>query len=122
MNNGPSVSAGESQVAVFTRADSTSVPKVGAAATWLTILKSEDGRFESGFYQSGPEHEEYREVGYENDEFCYILTGSIVLTAADGRMDTVAPGDAVSIPKGWKGRWDSNGYTKLFVIYHCDLR
>jgi len=82
-------------------------------------MTSEDRKFETGFYQVGEEHEEYLGSGYDNDEFCYILTGSVVLTAANGRVDRIGPGDAVSIPRGWKGRWDSAGYTKLWVIYYA---
>ena len=82
-------------------------------------MRSRDRKFETGFYQVGEEHEEYLGMGYDNDEFCYILTGFVVLTAANGRVDTIGPGDSVSIPRGWKGRWDSGGYTKLWVIYYA---
>jgi uncharacterized cupin superfamily protein len=106
------------EVAVFTSSDAARVPSVGPAADVLVTMTSGDRRFETGFYQVGAEHEEYLGAGYDNDEFCYILTGSVVLTAANGRVDTIGPGDAVSIPRGWKGRWDSDGYTKLWVIYY----
>lgn len=106
-------------VAVFTVADAARFPAPGPAALQHSTMKSGDGKFETGYYQVGPEHEEYVGAGYENDEFCYILTGSVVLTAADGTVNTIGPGDAVTIPRGWKGRWDSDGYTKLWVIYHA---
>ena len=107
------------EVAVFTRLDADRPPAAGPAASVLVTMASSDRKFETGFYQVGSEHEEYRGEGYDNDEFCYILTGSVVLTAANGRVDTIGPGDAVSIPRGWKGRWDSDGYTKLWVIYYA---
>jgi uncharacterized cupin superfamily protein len=110
----------ETQVKVFTRAESENVPSARSTATVLTTLRSSDRKFETGFWQVGPEHEEYLDAGYENYEFCYILTGSVTLTAANGTVHKIGSGDAVSIPKGWKGRWDSEGYTKLWVIYYAD--
>lgn len=109
----------ETQIAVFTSADAAGFPTPGPAARQHSTMTSGDGRFETGYYQVGPEHEEYFDTGYANDEFCYILTGSVVLTAANGTVNTIRPGDAVTIPRGWKGRWDSDGYTKLWVIYHA---
>lgn len=107
------------QLAVFTAADAARRPAVGSVADIVVTMTSADRRFETGFYQVGAEHEEYVGSGYANDEFCYILTGAVVLTAADGRMAMIGPGDSVSIPRGWLGRWDSDGYTKLWVIYQA---
>jgi uncharacterized cupin superfamily protein len=86
----------------------------------MVTMTSIDRRSETGFYEVGAEHEEYIGAGYENDEFCNILTGSVVLTAANGQVNTIGPGDSVSIPRGWLGRWDSDGYTKLWVIYYAN--
>jgi uncharacterized cupin superfamily protein len=107
-----------SQIAVFTATDAIRSPAAGPAADVMVTMTSADRKFETGFYQVGAEHEEYVGAGYDNDEFCYILTGSVVLTAANGRVETLGPGDSVSIPRGWVGRWDSDGYTKLWVIYY----
>jgi uncharacterized cupin superfamily protein len=107
------------EVAVFTSSDALRSSVTGSAPDVRITMTSGDRKFETGFYQVGPEHEEYGSAGYENDEFCYILTGSVVLTAANGRVDTIGAGDAVSIPRGWQGRWDSDGYTKLWVIYYA---
>jgi len=38
-------------------------------------------------------------------------TGSVVLTAANGRVDTIGPETAVSIPRGWQGDGTADGYT-----------
>lgn len=108
------------QIAVFTAADGIRRPPAGPAADVMVTMTSADAKFETGFYQVGAEHEEYLGAGYDNDEFCYILIGSVVLTAANGRVETIGPGDSVSIPRGWLGRWDSDGYTKLWVIYYTN--
>jgi hypothetical protein len=70
-------------------------------------------------YRSGKVHYEITEP-YGVDEFFYILEGSITLTSADGTVQTMNAGDAVSIPKEWTGTWDTDGYNKVWVIYTED--
>jgi uncharacterized cupin superfamily protein len=57
---------------------------------------------------------------YRVDEFCYIISGEATLTAADGTVTKLIAGDAIQIPKGWKGKWVTSGYTKFFVSYNID--
>lgn len=108
------------QISVFAAADAGRRPPAGLTPDIVVTMTSADCKLETGFYAVGPEHEEYVGDGYENDEFCYILTGSVVVTATNGRVATIGPGDSVSIPRGWLGRWDSEGYTKLWVIYYAN--
>lgn len=54
---------------------------------------------------------------YPEDEFCYFLSGTVPLTSSDGTVIEVKAGEAVAIPKGWKGRWTTPGYTKYYVVY-----
>ncbi|MBW2541850.1 MAG: DUF861 domain-containing protein [Deltaproteobacteria bacterium] len=83
----------------------------------VTTLKSSDEKFFTGMYRSGGEREEYKDKPYGVDEFMYFLEGSVTLTSADGAVQVVNAGEAVTIPKEWKGIWESNGYTKIWVIY-----
>ena len=57
---------------------------------------------------------------YGVDEFMYFLEGSVTLTSSDGTVQTIEAGEAVTIPKEWTGIWDTNGYTKIWVIYSED--
>lgn len=85
----------------------------------ITSLKASDGRFASGMYRSG----KVRSVidkPYGVDEFMYFLEGGVTLTSADGAVITVGAGEAVTIPKEWTGVWDTEGYTKIWVIYSAD--
>ena len=83
----------------------------------VTTLTSSDKKFFTGMYKSGGEREEYKEKSYGVDEFMYFLEGSVTLTSADGAVQVINAGDAVSIPKEWMGTWESDGYTKIWVIY-----
>ena len=83
----------------------------------VTTLRSSDKKFFTGMYRSGIEREVYKEKPYGVDEFMYFLEGSVTLTSADGTVHVINAGEAVSIPKEWMGTWESDGYTKIWVIY-----
>jgi uncharacterized cupin superfamily protein len=85
----------------------------------ITSLKSSDGKFASGMYQSGKSRSEITEP-YGVDEFMYFLEGGVTLTSSDGTVTEVEAGEAVTIPKEWTGVWDTDGYTKIWVIYSED--
>jgi len=79
------------------------------------LLKSRDARFEAGLYEAGPS--DVAIASYEEDEFMLFLDGGVTLTSADGTVLEATAGEAVAIPKGWKGRWTTQGYRKYYVTY-----
>ena len=83
--------------------------------TDVALLKSRDGRFQAGLYQAGPSDQMIQ--AYPDDEFIYVLEGGIKLTSADHSVVEAKAGDSLSIPKGWKGRWTTQGYKKYYVTY-----
>lgn len=106
--------------AIFERADMLRTEHPDGHVTLdVTSLKSSDGRFASGMYRSGRVRFEIDEP-YGVDEFMYFLEGGVTLTSADGTVQTVSAGEAVTIPKEWTGVWDTDGYTKIWVIYSAD--
>lgn len=90
----------------------------GAKAASLTTLISSDKKFYTGLYRSGPVVEKHIDQDYGDDEFMYLLSGSITLKSISGKVTELKAGDAVSLPKEWRGTWHSDGYTKLWVIYN----
>ena len=85
----------------------------------VTSLLSSDGKFASGMYSSGKTRSEINEA-YGVDEFMYFLKGGVTLTSSDGTVTTINAGEAVTVPKEWTGIWDTEGYTKIWVIYSED--
>jgi uncharacterized cupin superfamily protein len=85
----------------------------------VTTLLSSDKKFASGMYKAGKSHFEATEP-YGVDEFMYFIEGSVTLTSTDGSVQTINAGEAVTIPKEWTGIWDTDGYTKIWVIYSED--
>jgi uncharacterized cupin superfamily protein len=106
---------------VFTDFESFVEQKESGDQSWRTedveAFVSSDRKFDAGIYRSGPvllvDDEEYGV-----DEFMYFLEGGVILTSIDGTKITVGPGDAVIIPKEWRGTWHTpEGYLKIYVIH-----
>jgi len=85
----------------------------------VTSLLSSDKKFASGMYKSGKVRSEINEP-YGVDEFMFFVEGSVTLTSADGSVQVINAGEAVTIPKEWTGVWETDGYTKFWVIYSED--
>ena len=85
----------------------------------ITSLKSSDGKFASGMYKSGKSHFVVDDA-YGVDEFMYFIEGGVTLTSSDGTVQEIHAGEAVTLPKEWTGTWDTDGYTKIWVIYSED--
>ena len=105
---------------IFERDDMTRTEHESGNVTLdVTTLLSSDKKFASGMYKSGKSYFEATDP-YGVDEFMYFIEGSVTLTSADGSVQTINAGEAVTIPKEWTGIWDTDGYTKIWVIYSED--
>jgi len=104
---------------IFKDPDTLITEHPGGTVLDITSLKSSDGRFASGMYQAGKSRWEITEP-YGVDEFMYFLEGGVTLTSADGTVQVIEAGEAVTIPREWTGIWETDGYTKIWVIYSED--
>ena len=93
--------------------------KDGRVTLDVTTLLSSDKKFASGMYRSGKTRLEIKEP-YGVDEFMFFLEGGVTLTSADGSVQVINAGEGVTVPKEWIGVWDTDGYTKIWVIYSED--
>ena len=93
--------------------------KDGHTTLDVTTLLASDGKFASGMYRSGKTRSEIDEP-YGVDEFMFFLEGGVTLTSSDGTVTEIGAGEGVTIPKEWTGIWDTDGYTKIWVIYSED--
>ena len=95
----------------------TAVKESGAdgPATDVLLLRSKDRKVEMGLYDAGPSEQDID--SYEDDEFMFFLAGGVTLTSADGSVLEAHAGEAVAMPKGWKGHWSTKGYKKYYVTY-----
>lgn len=83
--------------------------------TYFELGGSSDRKFATGVFKSGPGNEDF--TSYPNDEFCYFISGSSTLISADGSTVIYKAGDSAFIPKGWKGRWVTSGFSKFYATY-----
>ena len=103
--------------AIFARPDMTRTQHEDGHVTLdVTSFVSSDQKFSSGMYKSGKTRLEVTEP-YGVDEFMYFLEGSVTLTSSDGSVQTIDAGEGVTIAKEWTGIWETDGYTKIWVIY-----
>jgi len=82
----------------------------------VEVFLSKDRQFDAGMYRSGKLRAEIR-TPYGVNEYMHFLDGGVTLTSSDGTVTDVRAGDSVVIPADWTGVWDTNGYTKIYVIY-----
>ena len=114
------IAAGDMTGKIFERDDMLRTEHENGNVTLdVTSLLSSDKKFASGMYKSGKVRSEIDEA-YGVDEFMYFIEGGVTLTSSDGTVLQIKAGDAVTIPKEWTGVWDTDGYTKIWVIYSAD--
>jgi uncharacterized cupin superfamily protein len=114
------ISKADTAGAIFSRTDMAETEhKDGHVTQDVTSLLSSDKKFASGMYKSGKTRSEINEP-YGVDEFMFFLTGGVTLTSSDGTVTKINAGEGVTIPKEWTGIWDTEGYTKIWVIYSED--
>jgi uncharacterized cupin superfamily protein len=85
----------------------------------VEVFLSSDRQFDAGLYRSGRVRAEITEP-YGVNEYMHFVAGGVTLTSSDGTVTEVRAGDSVVIPADWTGVWDTEGYTKIYVIYSPD--
>jgi uncharacterized protein len=54
----------------------------------------------------------------EENEFIYILSGSLTVTPDGGKPATFGAGDSAMFPRGWRGTWDLHETVrKVYAIF-----
>ena len=95
--------------------DPVTATEEGVTTDDVEVFRSKAEDFDAGMWRSTEAHWDIESYPY--NEYIHVLEGSITLTSADGHVTEINPGDSVVIPLGWKGRWDSPGVTKIYVIH-----
>ena len=103
--------------AIYLRSDMTRVTHPNGSNTLdVTNFTSSDGKYETGMYASAASNIEINQP-WGVDEFFFVVSGSITLTSDDGSVMVIEAGETATIPKEWTGKWDTEGYSKIWVIY-----
>ena len=82
----------------------------------LTLWTGPEGSGqESGIWQctAGPSY-----WVQEENEFIYLLSGSLTVTPEGGKPATFGAGDCAMFPRGWRGTWDLHETVrKVYVVF-----
>lgn len=82
-----------------------------------TYFTDQTGQLEVGVWECTAYTSQFDE-GYPVDEFCIILSGTVVITDESGHSETFKAGDAFVIPKGLKCTWHMpESMRKYYVIF-----
>lgn len=88
--------------------------KEAAQALWT----SPDGALEIGVWEATPGR--FTADRSAAAEFCYFLQGRIVMTHRDGTRRELGAGDAIMLPRGWKGTWEITEHTRKIYAFFSD--
>lgn len=78
--------------------------------------RSADGKFAVGFWKRDPEEGEMELTEFH--EVMFIIEGEIEITASDGTVYSVGPGDLVIAPQNSRGTWKAiTPVKKMWAIY-----
>jgi hypothetical protein len=73
----------------------------------------------ASIFESTPAKTNHRARPTDGDEFVYVLSGKLILTEPNGRVQEFRPGDSLVLPMGYSGTWEMQGnYRELAVVMH----
>ncbi len=89
--------------------------------SFLELFRGHDERLTSGLWEAGAFSQQID--AYPVDEVCFLLSGQVTLTDADGHESVFTPGDGFAIRKGTPCTWTQSGpVRKVYVILEGDLQ
>jgi uncharacterized cupin superfamily protein len=116
-------SAADIAGAIFSRPTAEKKERNGHSSTDVVTFTSKDSKYQTGMYTASASKFEVKgPKGYPDNEFMLFVKGGVTLTSSDGTVTEVKTGEAVTLPKGWTGTWDTQGYTKFYVTYDPDAK
>jgi uncharacterized cupin superfamily protein len=81
----------------------------------VDLWTSPDGRVALGVWECTPGR--FTADRAASTEFCHFLSGRVEMTHSDGTVQAFGPGDAITLPQGWKGVWRVvEQVRKIYVI------
>ena len=97
-------------------ATSADIPmSVRGLTIWSAPDDSDDSGAEAGIWEctGGPSY-----WVQEENEFIYLLSGSLTVTPEGGKPATFGAGDCAMFPRGWRGTWDLHETVrKVYVLF-----
>src|ERR1700691_1271795 len=71
----------------------------------------------ASIFESTPAKTNHRARPTDGDEFVYVLSGKLILTEPNGKVQEVRPADSLVLPVGYTGTWEMQGnYRELALV------
>lgn len=99
-------------------ADKPTTLNPGQQEASAELWTSPDGALEIGVWECTPG--KFTADRSMAAEFCHFLEGKVVMTHVDGTTTTLGPGDAIMLPRGWKGTWEIVERTRKIYAFLSD--
>lgn len=99
-------------------ADKPTTLNPGQQEASTELWTSPDGALEIGVWECTPG--KFTADRSMAAEFCHFLEGKVVMTHVDGTTTTLGPGDAIMLPRGWKGTWEIVERTRKIYAFLSD--
>lgn len=80
-----------------------------------SLWTSPDGKLDIGIWECTPGR--FTADRSKAAEFCYFLSGKLVMTHVDGTRRDLGPGDAIMLPQGWKGEWEITEQVRKIYVF-----
>jgi uncharacterized cupin superfamily protein len=96
-------------------ADKPTTHTPGQQEATAPLWSAPDGSLEIGVWECTPGR--FSADRSAAAEFCYFLSGRIVMTHIDGTRRELGPGDAIMLPRGWKGDWEIVEHTRKIYAF-----
>jgi hypothetical protein len=70
----------------------------------------------ASIFESTPAKTSHRTRPTDGDEFVHVLSGKLILTEPNGKVQEFRPGDSLVLPAGYMGTWEMQGdYRELAI-------
>jgi uncharacterized cupin superfamily protein len=67
-------------------------------------------------FECTPAKTDHRTRANDSDEFVYVLSGKLILTEPNGKVQEFLPGDSVVLPLGYTGTWEMKGNYREIAV------
>lgn len=89
----------------------------GQEESSTVLWSSNDGKVQMGVWECTPGR--FATDHSTNSEIVHIIEGEVELERNDGEVRRLGPGDALVLPRGWRGEWTVLTHVrKLWVVHH----
>lgn len=90
----------------------------GQAEASEVLWTSANGKVQMGIWECSPGR--FASDHSDTSEIVHIISGEVELQRNDGELRRLGPGDALVLPRGWRGEWHIIQHVRKFWVVQYD--